>query len=233
MRRFILSAILVSGISCANQAMKARVLGTDYLEASVSFDHRGSFGFDDGHHKYVFSVASEMSDKFSCSRYYVFKDGKLTYKMPYDKVYSIFSAIYKSLIPLEAKIQQAAGAISKISPQDFECDAKSGTSNEKHYSASEIADQALTLIVYSPALILAVPIVIPMEIINDRVDAKFERKLSQIRLGMSLDQVNRVMDEDVTDASFPPYLIQQMQTNRRKLVFAYRDKTLRAFVWTN
>ena len=230
MKKYLLCIIILSCTSCASKTSKPAGIGTGYEELSSTFDYQSGFGFYSDNHAYVFIPVLEETEDFFCHRYYLFKDGKLADKMASGKVYSEFSEIYKALIPLDEKLRRAGAKLKTIPSQDTACNVKTGTRKTED-SHKKFINDALTFIVYSPALIFAIPIGISTEIVNYQPERNFKKKLSQIKIGMTLDQVNSILEEDMKQVIFPPYLIQEAEMKGRRLIFAYKENILEAFIW--
>ncbi|MGE0762183.1 MAG: hypothetical protein AB7N80_02780 [Bdellovibrionales bacterium] len=188
----------------------------------------GEFGFLFEGHEYSFISEFIEQGEYNCHFYLGYKDKQLAYTFPYNLAAEKLKKVYSAEIGIEEKIKQVVAISEAQHSQKNECSKEIGQKNES------VAENVMAIVAYSPILAIAIPIVPVMLIEGYREHAKeteLAKKLRQVRLGLTNEQVNEIMGSSYTEAKSYPFSIQQFRELKRNLVFVYKNKKLIAYIW--
>ena len=179
---------------------------------SFAFIHEGS--------EYYFARKLEEDHKNTCGYFVGFKNNHLKYSFPVT-VFNDLNKIYEEKKTVNERILIALSKFDEYQKTSIPEDCVSTTKT----SASEVMDTMLTLIVYSPALIVVSPI-IAADMAN-----RWLYDADKIRLGMSFKKVQSLLGNQsfakrkVMGQTFYVY-----DRDRNRLVMYFENNRIKAWV---
>ncbi len=160
MRYLIVLSLFLS--SCAMKKLDLTDSSTRYSQISDIMETTPRFGFIAYDHKYDFGIVAHTKDETNYCNYVVgFEDNKMKYYFPENKITEL-REVFESKIGIEEKSKAILAQVQKLHAANYQCTDeylkhKTTTTNE-----SITSEGIMTLIVYSPAIVIAAPIWIPM-----------------------------------------------------------------------
>jgi hypothetical protein len=220
--------LVISCLFClgCRHAISPGQLDSKYSEAIDDLYTTNNFAFKVDGHEYYFAPLEIEESGFRCTYYLGFKDESLKYKF-LAKDLDKLKNIYGEKIEIRAKMKKALVEIEKLS-QKNECNYETGYKHKG--KVSETVDSALTLVVFSPFIVVSVFFGADVYFEAFKENA-LDHKLKKIRLGMPPAEVKNILGLDLKETQSENIEIHQFKKKPRDLVFVYENSELMAYVW--
>lgn len=176
--KLLVSLLLL--VSCAHDHPRVRELKGSFAQNQQHLELWNSFAFAHGGSEYYFARIKEAEGPATCSYFVGFKDGSFAYSFPTTR-YRLLNDIYSSD---QTVAQKSALAVAKI--EDWKSDQFKDCTKE-----DSLGVKVLTLVVYSPAIVVTAPIWMAT-MLGKAIDDVPDR-MAKLRLQMPLQDVKKLL----------------------------------------
>ena len=234
----LLAFLMFFSSSCSHQTKNIEIgKFASYNNSVNELNLDSSFAFTVDQHDYYFVYSFTDGYLNDCARFDGYKDDQLTYSFP-NTQFKKLSDIYSSKEKIDVKISRAFNFINSLSPPVFLCQ-KLPPAQKKSIGKliNNGVEVGMNFVVYGSMVVLLSPIVVPMALTDSFIENRLEKRLREMRLGMSSDQVKKIMlftpkEEIVDDHVVQIFELQKPGDHAwKRLVFIYKNQKLIAYVW--
>lgn len=184
----LLSTLFLS--SCASPPVKLDQVRGSYSDNLKNLNLNNSFAFSHNSDTYYFAARYINEGEYNCYFYLGFKNDELKYSFP-AHCFSELDRIYEQKTSVEEKKVKALQKIDEFKFENQKCTKEIA---RKEKTANDVAGEAIYFLIFAPFIPLAV--VFGGDIlIQSAQDSLLENQLSRIRLGMTLNQVNDLIQK--------------------------------------
>lgn len=218
--------LALSIAACSTAPIRSDELNGSYASNIQKLDLNNSFAFILGSDEYYFSQVLLTEGNFKCRFFVGFKNEQFRFSFPAFRL-SELSTIYYEKHTLARKKELAVKKIEGFEVEKQKCTQEIA---EKQKTMSDYAEEAGYLLVFAPAIPLA--LVFGGEVwINGIKDAILENKMKHLRLGMSKAEVKTLLGRELVQNKTAYYEYDSLDYGSyQRIVLAFQDDKLTGLI---
>ena len=212
-------------VSCGHKTIESNNLTSSLLQFE-DMDLDNSFAFNYQNDQYYFARSVVLDGEDKCWYVIGFKNQKVKYSFPLEKMKKLEEVYFKDLT-VDQKKKKVIGLIDKFKQENRVCNKEI---QKKQIRLDEyIAGGIMFTFLLPIALISSVSFGLP-HTISEVVDFNLTKQMNKIRLGMSIYELEEVLNRRIKVKKLPKYDYYYVDSNHSRLVLLFKSGKLDAFV---
>lgn len=212
--------------SCAHRPVDPKEIQGGVGQNLKNLDFSTSFAFYHGKDEYHFASILLKEGDLKCPFFVGFKNGELKYSFHSWRLVEL-SKIYYDKLTLEQKKTLALKKLDELEVEQQKCTRKNA---QRDMTTHEMIESGLMLIFFAPIIPLAMMTFGAEDAIKRVQDEMFSSRADNIRLGMSMEEVQKLMKKELQKEKIKHYEYYSVNGNDLRIAMVFEKNRLTGFV---